>query len=25
LKAFSLSPPFTRWRDNRRTRPAIPT
>jgi hypothetical protein len=25
LKAFSLSPPFTRWSDNRRTRPAIPT
>lgn len=25
LKAFSLSPPFTRWIDNRRTRPAIPT
>lgn len=25
LKAFSLSPPFTHWKDNRRTRPAIPT
>lgn len=25
LKAFSLSPPFTRWSDNRRTRPAVPT
>lgn len=25
LKAFSLSPPFTHWTNNRRTKPAIPT